>query len=355
MPGMTPSASVTMRTAWPVPPSRSCTTTDTSGTYLAASALTSSRAWPATTTTRCGSSSPAAASACPSMLRPHSECSTFGTRDFIRVPSPAARTITATGRGSLTRQVSSGITPASAVSGAFGWHRPVEPTEPALFRMLRVPGCDGECVYPPLIRRIPSGCHDRMAGFRNGRDKSFIPGSAPSLRPRPRRSAGLFPARLSNRRRLPIPSRLRRTLRTWRGWDELTGLDAAFPGHRGQLGAERLGRGAGRLARAGEQGGDGGDHVGRDRELERHPETVMERGGDQVREELAPGHVDGMPGGQVRQQLRAEQLLHRVVAEEGREQDADRRQVGDLERRGGRDALRGQAAEHGGRQLAGKP
>src|SRR5213595_2189833 len=36
------------------------------------------------------------------MLRPHREYSTFGVRDLIRVPSPAARTMTATGRGWLT-------------------------------------------------------------------------------------------------------------------------------------------------------------------------------------------------------------------------------------------------------------
>ncbi len=76
--------------------------------YRAASALTCVPAVPDDDHQRCGSSSPAAASACPSMLRPHSGCSTFGIRDFIRVPSPAARTMTAAGRVSLTRQVSSG-------------------------------------------------------------------------------------------------------------------------------------------------------------------------------------------------------------------------------------------------------
>jgi len=41
--------------------------------------------------------------------------------------------------------------------------------------MLGVPGCDGECVHPPLIRRIPSGCHDRTAG-------SVTPGTCSSSR-----------------------------------------------------------------------------------------------------------------------------------------------------------------------------
>src|SRR6266516_4973315 len=36
------------------------------------------------------------------MLRPHSSCRTLGSCDFIRVPSPAARTITAAGRLTLT-------------------------------------------------------------------------------------------------------------------------------------------------------------------------------------------------------------------------------------------------------------
>ena len=43
VPGRSPSASVTIRTAWPVPPSRSCTTTRTSGAHRVASALTWSR------------------------------------------------------------------------------------------------------------------------------------------------------------------------------------------------------------------------------------------------------------------------------------------------------------------------
>ena len=51
-------------------------------------------------------------------------------------------------------------------------------------------------------------------------------------------------------------------------------------------------------------------------------------------------------------QQRAEQLLHRVVAEEGGEQHADRGEVRDRRGRGGRDALRGQPAGHGRREFA---
>ena len=201
---MTPRASVTIRTAWPVPASRSCTTTHTPGACRAASALTSSRPWPATTTRRCGSSSPAAASACPSMLRPHSECSTFGVREFIRVPSPAARTMTATGRGSLTRQVSSGYR--AGICGFLGFrgHRFAEPAEPALS------GCFG---FPDVTANVFT--HPSPAGYRPvamiGRQvpatagRVLVPGSIPQPRageaagrpPGAERSAWLLPRRTS--------------------------------------------------------------------------------------------------------------------------------------------------------------
>ena len=55
---------------------------------------TCSRWWPTTATTCCGSSAATAASTWPTMLRPPTRCSTFMVLDFIRVPPPAARTIT---------------------------------------------------------------------------------------------------------------------------------------------------------------------------------------------------------------------------------------------------------------------
>src|SRR6185437_12744822 len=119
------------------------------------------------------------------------------------------------------------------------------------------------------------------------------------------------------------------------GDDEFAGLEAAFGGHGGQLGAERLGRGRRRRAPAGQRRGDGGDHAGRDGEPEGHPETAVERRGDQVREELPPGQVGGVGRGQLMEQ-RTEQLLYRVVAEEGGEQHADRGKVRDRRGRGGR-------------------
>ena len=98
---------MTERTACPVPPWWSWITILASGASPVACAPTWSRAWPTTTISRSGSRSWAAAMACPSMLRPHSGCSTFGRVDFIRVPSPAARMMTAAGRLAVTPQGSS--------------------------------------------------------------------------------------------------------------------------------------------------------------------------------------------------------------------------------------------------------
>ena len=55
---------------------------------------TCSRWLPTTATTRCGSTAATALSTWPIMLRPAMGCSTFIVLDFIRVPPPAARTMT---------------------------------------------------------------------------------------------------------------------------------------------------------------------------------------------------------------------------------------------------------------------
>src|SRR5215469_303674 len=133
------------------------------------------------------------------------------------------------------------------------------------------------------------------------------------------------------------------------GDDELGWLEAALGGDGGQFVTQWLGRGRRRRAPAGQRRGGGGDHAGRDGEPEGHAQAAVERRGDQVREELSPGHVGGVRGGQVRQQ-RAEQLLHRVVAEEGGEQHADRGQVRELRGLGGGYALRGEPVVHARRQ-----
>ena len=80
----------------------------------------------------------------------------------------------------------------------------VRPAVPALVRMLRAPGCDGACVYPPLICRIPSGGHDRLASCVTARKvpahRSAPQGTGAGVRNRSARSAGLLPGGLRNRR-----------------------------------------------------------------------------------------------------------------------------------------------------------
>ena len=82
----------------------------------------------------------------------------------------------------------------------------------------------------------------------------------------------------------------------------------------------------------------------------------MERPGDEVREELR----SGQHGGVVRRERgehagRGQQVLHRVVAEQGREDRAHRRQVADLVRGRQRDALRGQATGQRAGEGGGQP
>src|ERR1022692_849045 len=103
VPRIRPTDSITVRTAGPLPPRRSCTTTVASGACSASSVPTSPCAWPVTTIRRAGESSRAVARTWPSMVLPQTLCRTFGVRVFIRVPSPAARMMTAAGPLALTR------------------------------------------------------------------------------------------------------------------------------------------------------------------------------------------------------------------------------------------------------------
>src|SRR6266567_3524789 len=123
VPAIMPTDSITVRTACPVPPRRSCTTTEASGACSASCPATWPRAWPVTTIRRCGASSRAVASTWPSMVLPQTTCRTFGVRVFIRVPSPAARMMTAAGPLALTRLLDIGAgkaggSPAGARSGS---------------------------------------------------------------------------------------------------------------------------------------------------------------------------------------------------------------------------------------------
>ena len=69
---------------------------------------TRSRSWRTTTARCCGLVPRAARIAWPTRVRPPIVCRTLGVVDFMRVPSPAARTITAVGRRSLTGRSSFG-------------------------------------------------------------------------------------------------------------------------------------------------------------------------------------------------------------------------------------------------------
>ena len=67
-------------------------------------ATTRSRSWRTTTPTCSAPVARAARIAWPTRVTPPMGCRTLGVADFIRVPSPAARTMTAAGRGVLTRE-----------------------------------------------------------------------------------------------------------------------------------------------------------------------------------------------------------------------------------------------------------
>src|SRR5581483_11762264 len=74
----------------------------------------------------------------------------------------------------------------------------------------------------------------------------------------------------------------------------------------------------------------GGDQAHEQRHREDDGQAVLERRRDQLGKERLAGQVGGLVGRQGRQHLVAEQRVHRVVAEEGGEEAADRRQVGQL-------------------------
>jgi hypothetical protein len=87
-------ASSATRVACPVPCCTACSTASASGATSPRCAVTRSAWTPTTTSVRSAFNGSAAASTCPTRLRPNTGCSTFGNADFIRLPSPAASTIT---------------------------------------------------------------------------------------------------------------------------------------------------------------------------------------------------------------------------------------------------------------------
>src|SRR6202012_5542984 len=76
---------------------------------------------------------------------------------------------------------------------------------------------------------------------------------------------------------------------------------------------------------AAQQRGGGGDETGDDREGEGGVETVAERARDQLRDEGLAGERGVGMVREVREDFGADQVLDRVVAEEGGEEDRDRR------------------------------
>src|SRR6202012_1934192 len=95
--------------------------------------------------------------------------------------------------------------------------------------------------------------------------------------------------------------------------------------------------------------GHRGDGAAGRGEVERRVDAGREGGGDERGKEPVAGQIRRRGVGQV-SELRAERRLHGVVAQERREQGADRGQVRDLERVVVGDAVGGQAVQQRRRQ-----
>jgi hypothetical protein len=102
-----------------------------------------------------------------------------------------------------------------------------------------------------------------------------------------------------------------------------------------------------------QQGRQRRDQAGCDGEVERDVQTMLERGGNQRREERVPGQVGGVAGRQLADRG-SEQRADRVIAQERGEHDRYRRQRGQLGRIGGRQALSDQAVAQRRRQRRGQ-
>ena len=98
-----------------------------------------------------------------------------------------------------------------------------------------------------------------------------------------------------------------------------------------------------------------GDHRHHHGRGEDHDQPRVERAGDQPGEERLAGQLGRLVRGQLPDHVRAEQLLHRVHAEERGEHAADRRQRGGPGDRVGRHPGRGQAGAERRGQRPGQP
>ena len=96
------------------------------------------------------------------------------------------------------------------------------------------------------------------------------------------------------------------------------------------------------------------DQTRGERERERHVQRLRERRGHERREEAAAGEGRRLRVGEGGEDVRPEQVLHRVVAEERGEQRRHGRQVGDAGRVGVRDAVGDEAVVHRAREARGE-
>src|SRR5919109_1059052 len=99
----------------------------------------------------------------------------------------------------------------------------------------------------------------------------------------------------------------------------------------------------------------GGNQTRDDREREGHVQSRVEGPGDQLRGERGPGQHVAIGGGKARESGGADEVLDRVVAEERREQDRDRRKLRNPVRGRVRDAVGLQPARQRVREVGREP
>src|SRR5262249_20333596 len=133
--------------------------------------------------------------------------------------------------------------------------------------------------------------------------------------------------------------------------------EGRFSGRRLRLGWHAVGLGLlallrGNVAAATHPRGPCRDEAHDPGRSERDPEAVAERVRDQLGEELLAGDRGRLVLRERTERFVADQLLHRVVAEEGGEEAADRRLLGDGLGLGGGHPVLDELLVHGGRERA---